>query len=36
MAAGSRWNNESLRGTFLSGLNDSIKDKLAVGDDPES
>lgn len=34
LAADSKWNEEALKGAFLNGLNDSVKDELAVRDEP--
>lgn len=34
LAADSKWNDEALQGAFVNGLSDTIKDELAVRDEP--
>lgn len=36
LGANSGWNDESLKGVFLNGLSDQVKDELAARDEPDT
>ena len=36
LAADSKWNDEALQGVFMLGLNHSVKDELALRDEPSN